>query len=262
MKLAKREIYVIAGGAALLAGAIGHRVWSSRAASAAAQDEIPGALARIRQTGALKKSVESIADELGVQIPDVPSGEQEGRIRENLGSLAQASGMVLRSVRRTADTSHSKSGPLKPIEFRLDLVGPFDSLMKYVFALEHAPTPYVVAEANIDSTSRRSRQSDEPPPIPTPPPTPPPPGMEAEMPEPPLPTGPGVVRATMKVQSYIFPEVVLAPKAPTPAPTETPTATDAPARPGEATPAPAASPAHEEKADPPTRKTRRKEAKP
>lgn len=154
MKLKRREIVTIALGVTAVAALIVWRATGSGAAGAplAAANTIPGALARIDEHDRLQRLVAALGDELGIEIPRVSTGDQETSIRKDLNAKAQANGMQITSMRRLEGTSRRATRTAEPIEFRLELTGQFASVLGFIYSLENATLPYVVRDAHISSS--------------------------------------------------------------------------------------------------------------
>lgn len=170
----------------------------SSGAAAAEAGSIDSALGRIEQHNRLRDLVKAEAESLGIEIPDVAGGEQETKIRKDLAQRAGKFGLGLSSVRRieVGSTRRRKRSPA--IEFRLELGGKFDKFMEFVHALENAPIPYVLSEAKIDTTAKGGNQGG---------------GQNRK----------GDVRVSLKVKSYLFPNVKLTEKAEEKPPAAAPT---------------------------------------
>lgn len=238
MKLRRREIVTIALGVAAVAAMIAWRATGSGAADAplAAANTIPGALARIDEHDRLQRSVAALGDELGIEIPRVSTGDQETSIRKDLNAKAQANGMQITSMRRLEGTSRRATRTAEPIEFRLELTGQFASVLGFIYSLENATLPYVVRDAHISASKGGGSRGQASPSAGRANPTAGRAGPSAARAGAPASArrtpasarsgaarpsssssrggrssnSAGMVRVTMRVQSYLFPEVALA----------------------------------------------------
>lgn len=222
MKLARREIITVSIGGLIALAAIGYRLASSGGGRTAASqpDTFEGAIARIEEHHGLRKSVDSLSKELGVAIPTDSDDDQEKKIRRDLSNRANQHSLKLASIRRVEAGGKTRaSSEAKPIQFRLEMSGKYSEVVAFIDRLEHATRPYSVREVQIESAARPPAEPQGTPPPPGSPP-PPPPDVISQGGK-----GHGIVRATIKLHSYLFPEPMPKPTAKeTPAPMKTPEA--------------------------------------
>lgn len=180
MKLQRREIAFIIGG--ILVVLVFWLFQSSPGSAAAGTDSLRGLLATVRDYEQLESRVVTRAEDLHVALPVVDPAGQEVKIREALGRLAQSSGVKLGTVKRTDSGSRSAAAQTV-IDFQLDVTGNYDSLVKFIHALESDLVPFQVAELRVEPEAGGGRG-------------------DKKKPE-------GKIRSTMKVRGYLFPRVFL-----------------------------------------------------
>lgn len=195
VSLQKREIVTIAVGAAILVvglAAVGVKKLAERASAGG----IEATMARIDRIEALRASVDQLVRDLRVDITPGAPGDQESAIVDDIGGRARAAGLEYSSLKPVATSSRSsKRATSGPVQFRMEVSGSIESLMEFADGLEKSRLPYALRELRIDSATRAPRQD---PFIPY--------DEEEEDPGPP-PPGNGKVRASLKIQSYIFPRI-------------------------------------------------------
>ena len=212
MTLNTREKRTIGIGAAALAVVFLYSVFfsDSDGSAMAARDTLAGAFDRIEEYERKRDSVARLSEELGVKIPSVAPTEQEVRIREDLQTKSRTNGLALGNLKLIDTGRRNSEAQAKPIRFRIELKGNFESVIGFIYALENADVPYVVSDVQINSSTAANRSSRGGPQGAAAPQnsgTPQPSGRGGRSPT-------GQVSVTMKVQSYVFPDVAIAPKPP------------------------------------------------
>lgn len=207
-----REKRTIGIGAAALAVVFLYSVFfsDSDGSAMAARDTIAGAFDRIEDYERKRASVARLSGELGIKIPSVAPTEQEVKIREDLQTKSRTTGLALGDLKLIDTGRRGSEAQAKPIRFRLELKGKFESIIGFIYALENADVPYVVSDVQINSSTAANRSSRSGPQAagaPQVPATPQPSGRRGRSPT-------GQVSVTMKVQSYVFPDVAIAEKPP------------------------------------------------
>ena len=172
MKLAPREIIVIAVGGLIVLGAAVY--WRPVARDLAAPSSQSGlvdeGISLIEDYVTLSQSLARDRQELKITLPSDALDDQEARMRGDLNFLAQRKGVAIGSIRRVESGAARQGGLLKPIQFQLDAAGPFPALVRFIYALEHSPNPFVMRDFDLAGSG-----------------------------------GDGVVQAVMTVQGYLFP---------------------------------------------------------
>ena len=204
MSLQRREVWTIGVGAAIVVAVLGFQVLrnGSGGSDLRAADTIRGALDRIEEHDRLKASVLRLAEELKIEVTEENAGDQETKIRQDLAARATAGGLRFSSLRRSDTSSRRVESAVKTIQFRLEVSGRFESVMGLVHGLEEAPIPYLLKELQFESASAQSARGGTPQ------------SGTAGAGRTASPGGGGRgrsgargnVRATFKIQSYIFPE--------------------------------------------------------
>jgi len=201
VKLQRRELITISLGGIILLGALGYRLIGSISSNSATGTEtLVGAIARINDYSRLKHSVETLSGQMSLQVPTSSAGDQETGIMDDIGRRAKERSLQLSSLKPGQPSGRGRSNAIKPVQFRLEIAGRFDSVMEFVYSLEHAPTAYVVSEMHIEGSGKSGRgraMLAELMGIP-------PPADQSDPNQPQSPSN-GGVRVTMKIQSYLFP---------------------------------------------------------
>lgn len=225
MKLNPRERVIVVAGAIAVVAILGYRLLGGGAgeASMAARDTIRGAIQRIDEYARLERSTATLKEELNVEIAESAPSAQEASIREGLNRVAQQNGMQISTVRGLDQGSRARNAAVQTVRFRIEASGLFDSLMAFIYALENSKTPFVIREISIDGSAQPQQPGGSPG------------GGSPGQTATPQRRGrggnqsSGTVRATMTLESYLFPEVVQ-PRTQAlqePQETETPSADDA-----------------------------------
>ncbi|GEM_PF-6667599 len=207
MKLARREIITIAVGGTIAVAALGYRLsrGSNGPAGLGEATTIGGALARLHEHERASREVERLRRELSLTLPGGTAGEQESRMREEISALARRHDLAFSSLRRADAPSRRAADVPEAVQFRLEVSGRFEAIMAFTYSLENAATPYVVKEVQFEATAARrgfgGRFGGPVGGLP---------GAAPAQPETPAtegaaPTGQGIVRATYKIQGYLFP---------------------------------------------------------
>ena len=124
---------------------------------------IPGAIGRIQLGETLHASVEGLARELTVAIPQASLAEQESAIRTDLARKAQELGIQLvsqKGIESAARGGVSKS--VQMLQYRLEMNGQFDAFMKFINAVEKSPIPYTIREVNFQGVVQPTSQGGRP----------------------------------------------------------------------------------------------------
>ena len=193
MKLARREKLTIAIGLIIVLAVLGRQLLQRDPSVANADAEtLAGALQTIDTYDGLRRQIERLQEDLGVEAPVVSIAGQEAAIRTDLSERAKKLGLKLAGMRQVETGSgRARSGRVRTVEFRLDLNGQFEGLMKLVHSLEHAKIPYIVREMKVEAGAKGAggaqRGGDQ---------------NKQKKPD-------GNVSVTMRVQSYLFPKVFL-----------------------------------------------------
>lgn len=170
MKMQPREKITVALGVAIVLGSLLYGLASRRSAFAApaAAGSAQQQIEIVREYQTLSRSVDDLSRQLQITVPAAALDDQEMGIRQTLATLAQQKGVNISSIRRLEGGATRNAG-LKPIQFQLDFAAPYTSLVRFMVAVEHAPTPCLVLNYSLAVG------------------------------------GPGQVQGTMEVQGYLFP---------------------------------------------------------
>lgn len=153
MKLAPREIVVVSVGALIVLGAA--IVWlpgalHARDGAIDTGDPLEEGIALIEDYATLSRSLERERTEMKITLPDGSLDDQEARMRRDLNYLAQQKSVAVSGIRRV-ESGGGRRGGLRPIQFQLDGSGLFPALVRFFYALEHSPTPFIVQDFAVSS---------------------------------------------------------------------------------------------------------------
>ncbi len=195
MKLEKREVITLGVGALIVVLSVAYGFVKKAGSSAsAAEGTVHGEIEKIERFKRVKTSVENLTRELGVTLTDAVYAEQEKAIVDDIGNRAKARNLQYTSL-KPAQTSKSAASPSKPLQFRVELSGRFEDFVAMMQDMETSPIPYVIKDVHIDSQSRAAQRSQAELQ-----------GLDPEDDPGPPPPGNGRIKATLKLQSYLFPD--------------------------------------------------------
>lgn len=128
----------------------------SGAGSEGTADSLGGALARIEEHKRLSLGISNTRDELGIVIPWQSISEQELIMRDDLFGKLETHSLNWSNL--TNDKPDRNGRGLDPIEFRIDGVeGPIDAVLRFITDLEDDPIPYVLTDLKLTADNSAGR---------------------------------------------------------------------------------------------------------
>lgn len=117
---------------------------------AASADSLGGMLAGVERCRDLRQRVSESAERLHASLPTAAPAEQEVRVREALGRLAESNGMQLGALKRLERSTRMASAQTA-IDLQLELTGQYEPLIRFINALENDRMPFQVADLRVEA---------------------------------------------------------------------------------------------------------------